>query len=145
MNKMQTWKYLAEKKEAEFSELDTEYRELVNVKTSIEEKTNFVTKIIEEQEAEETLKDAVFRLDGIHKSRQVYLSQLRKMLQGLATQIMDVQVDLSRVQEQMWLLQIEKQRYEKLAEISSKKLEKLQAQLEQKESDGFALQSFLQK
>ena len=145
MNKMQTWKYLAEKKEAEFSELDMEYRELVNVKTSIEEKTNFVTKIIEEQEAEETLKDAVFRLDGIHKSRQVYLSQLRKMLQGLATQIMDVQVDLSRVQEQMWLLQIEKQRYEKLAEISSKKLEKLQAQLEQKESDGFALQSFLQK
>ena len=145
MNKMQTWKYLAEKKEAEFSELDIEYRELVNVKTSIEEKTNFVTKIIEEQEAEETLKDAVFRLDGIHKSRQVYLSQLRKMLQGLATQIMDVQVDLSRVQEQMWLLQIEKQRYEKLAEISSKKLEKLQAQLEQKESDGFALQSFLQK
>jgi len=145
MNKMQTWKYLAEKKEAEFSELDTEYRELVNVKTSIEEKTNFVTKIIEEQEAEETLKDAVFRLDGIHKSRQVYLSQLRKMLQGLATQIIDVQVDLSRVQEQMWLLQIEKQRYEKLAEISSKKLEKLQAQLEQKESDGFALQSFLQK
>ena len=145
MNKMQTWKYLAEKKEAEFSELDTEYRELVNVKTSIEEKTNFVTKIIEEQEAEETLKDAVFRLDGIHKSRQLYLSQLRKMLQGLATQIIDVQVDLSRVQEQMWLLQIEKQRYEKLAEISSKKLEKLQAQLEQKESDGFALQSFLQK
>jgi len=145
MNKMQTWKYLAEKKEAEFSELDTEYRELVNVKTSIEEKTNFVKKIIEEQEAEETLKDVVFRLDGIHKSRQVYLSQLRKMLQGLATQIMDVQVDLSRVQEQMWLLQIEKQRYEKLAEISSKKLEKLQAQLEQKESDGFALQSFLQK
>jgi len=145
MNKMQTWKYLAEKKEAEFSELDIEYRELVNVKTSIEEKTNFVTKIIEEQEAEETLKDAVFRLDGIHKSRQVYLSQLRKMLQGLATQIIDVQVDLSRVQEQMWLLQIEKQRYEKLAEISSKKLEKLQAQLEQKESDGFALQSFLQK
>jgi len=145
MNKMQTWKYLAEKKEAEFSELDMEYRELVNVKTSIEEKTNFVTKIIEEQEAEETLKDAVFRLDGIHKSRQVYLSQLRKMLQGLATQIIDVQVDLSRVQEQMWLLQIEKQRYEKLAEISSKKLEKLQAQLEQKESDGFALQSFLQK
>ena len=145
MNKMQTWKYLAEKKEAEFSELDMEYRELVNVKTSIEEKTNFVTKIIEEQEAEETLKDVVFRLDGIHKSRQVYLSQLRKMLQGLATQIMDVQVDLSRVQEQMWLLQIEKQRYEKLAEISSKKLEKLQAQLEQKESDGFALQSFLQK
>jgi flagellar biosynthesis chaperone FliJ len=145
MNKMQTWKYLAEKKEAEFSELDIEYRELVNVKTSIEEKTNFVTKIIEEQEAEETLKDVVFRLDGIHKSRQVYLSQLRKMLQGLATQIMDVQVDLSRVQEQMWLLQIEKQRYEKLAEISSKKLEKLQAQLEQKESDGFALQSFLQK
>jgi flagellar biosynthesis chaperone FliJ len=142
---MQTWKYLAEKKEAEFSELDIEYRELVNVKTSIEEKTNFVTKIIEEQEAEETLKDVVFRLDGIHKSRQVYLSQLRKMLQGLATQIMDVQVDLSRVQEQMWLLQIEKQRYEKLAEISSKKLEKLQAQLEQKESDGFALQSFLQK
>ena len=145
MNKMQTWKYLAEKKEAEFSELDMEYRELVNVKTSIEEKTNFVTKIIEEQEAEETLKDVVFRLDGIHKSRQVYLSQLRKMLQGLATQIIDVQVDLSRVQEQMWLLQIEKQRYEKLAEISSKKLEKLQAQLEQKESDGFALQSFLQK
>ena len=145
MNKMQTWKYLAEKKEAEFSELDIEYRELVNVKTSIEEKTNFVTKIIEEQEAEETLKDAVFRLDGIHKSRQVYLSQLRKMLQALATQIIDVQVDLSRVQEQMWLLQIEKQRYEKLAEISSKKLEKLQAQLEQKESDGFALQSFLQK
>jgi len=145
MNKMQTWKYLAEKKEAEFSELDIEYRELVNVKTSIEEKTNFVTKIIEEQEAEETLKDAVFRLDGIHKSRQVYLSQLRKMLQGLATQIIDVQVDLSRVQEQMWLLQIEKQRYEKLAEISSKKLEKIQAQLEQKESDGFALQSFLQK
>jgi len=145
MNKMQTWKYLAEKKEAEFSKLDMEYRELVNVKTSIEEKTNFVTKIIEEQEAEETLKDAVFRLDGIHKSRQVYLSQLRKMLQGLATQIIDVQVDLSRVQEQMWLLQIEKQRYEKLAEISSKKLEKLQAQLEQKESDGFALQSFLQK
>jgi len=145
MNKMQTWKYLAEKKEAEFSELDMEYRELVNVKTSIEEKTNFVTKIIEEQEAEETLKDAVFRLDGIHKSRQVYLSQLRKMLQGLATQIIDVQVDLSRVQEQMLLLQIEKQRYEKLAEISSKKLEKFQAQLEQKESDGFALQSFLQK
>ena len=145
MNKMQTWKYLAEKKEAEFSELDMEYRELVNVKTSIEEKTNFVTKIIEEQEAEETLKDVVFRLDGIHKSRQLYLSQLRKMLQGLATQIIDVQVDLSRVQEQMWLLQIEKQRYEKLAEISSKKLEKLQAQLEQKESDGFALQSFLQK
>jgi len=145
MNKMQTWKYLAEKKEAEFSELDTEYRELVNVKTSIEEKTNFVTKIIEEQEAEETLKDVVFRLDGIHKSRQVYLSQLRKMLQGLATQIMDVQVDLSRVQEKMWLLQIEKQRYEKLAEISSKKFEKFQAQLEQKESDGFALQSFLQK
>jgi len=67
------------------------------------------------------------------------------MLQGLATQIMDVQVDLSRVQEQMWLLQIEKQRYEKLAEISSKKLEKFQAQLEQKECDGFALQSFLQK
>jgi len=145
MNKMQTWKYLAEKKEAEFSELDMEYRELVNVKTSIEEKTNFVTKIIEEQEAEETLKDAVFRLDGIHKSRQLYLSQLRKMLQGLATQIMDVQVDLSRVQEQMWLLQIEKQRYDKLAEISSKKLEKFQAQLEQKECDGFALQSFLQK
>ena len=119
MNKMQTWKYLAERKEAEFSQLDIEYREFVNVKTSIEEKINFVTKIIEEQEAELNYKDAVFQLDGMHKSRQVYLSQLRKILQGLVTQTIDAQLKLKRVQQQMWLLQIEKQRYVKLAELSS--------------------------
>ena len=145
MNKMQTWKYLAERKEAEFSQLDIEYREFVNVKTSIEEKINFVTKIIEEQEAELNYKDAVFQLDGMHKSRQVYLSQLRKMLQGLVTQTIDAQLKLKRVQQQMWLLQTEKQRYVKLAELSSKKLQKIQALLEQKECDGFALHGFLKK
>jgi len=145
MNKMQTLKYLADRKEAEFSQLDIEYREFVNVKTSIEEKINFVTKIIEEQEAELNYKDAVFQLDGMHKSRQVYLSQLRKMLQGLVTQTIDAQLKLKRVQQQMWLLQNEKQRYVKLAELSSKKLQKIQTLLEQKECDGFALQGFLKK
>ena len=145
MNKMQTWKYLADRKEAEFSQLDIEYREFVNVKTSIEEKINFVTKIIEEQEVELNYKDDVFQLDGMHKSRQVYLSQLRKMLQGLVTQTIDAQLKLKRVQQQMRLLQIEKQRYVKLAELSSKKLQKIQTLLEQKECDGFALQGFLKK
>jgi len=145
MNKMQTWKYLADRKEAEFSQLDIEYREFVNVKTSIEEKINFVTKIIEEQEVELNYKDDVFQLDVMHKSRQVYLSQLRKMLQGLVTQTIDAQLKLKRVQQQMRLLQIEKQRYVKLAELSSKKLQKIQTLLEQKECDGFALQGFLKK
>ncbi len=145
MNKTQTWKFLADRKIAEFNELDTERRELVNTKTLIEEKISFVEQIIEEHQDEVNYEDAVFRLDGMHKTRQVYLSQLRNIRQGLVTKNMDMQLKLSRILHEMQLLQIEKQRYEKLADLSSKKLDKFHALLEQKESDRFAIQNFLQR
>lgn len=145
MNKTQTWKYLADMKVAEFNELDTERRGLNNAKKSIEDKINYVAQIIEEEESEVNNKDAVFRLDEMHKTRQIYISQLRKMQQGLVTQTIDAELKLSRVLQQMQLLQMEKQRYEKLAELSNKKIEKFETLLEQKDSDQFALQYFLQK
>jgi len=145
MNKAKTWKFLAERKVAEFNELDIERREMLDAKKLIEEKISFVAEIIEEQQVEEINKDAVFRLDGIHKTRQVYLSQLRNMHQGLVTQTMDVELKISKIRQQMEILQIEKQRYEKLEDLSNKKLARIQTQLEQKDSDQFALQNFLQK
>lgn len=145
MNKTQTWKYLADMKVAEFNELDTERRGLNNAKKSIEDKINYVAQIIEEEESEVNNKDAVFRLDEMHKTRQIYISQLRKMQQGLVTQTIDAELKLSRVLQQMQLLHMEKQRYEKLAELSNKKIEKFETLLEQKDSDQFALQYFLQK
>jgi len=145
MNKAKTWKFLAERKVAEFNELDIERREMLDAKKLIEEKISFVAEIIEEQQVEEINKDAVFRLDGIHKTRQVYLSQLRNMHQGLVTQTMDVELKISKIRQQMEVLQIEKQRYEKLEDLSNKKLARIQTQLEQKDSDQFALQNFLQK
>jgi len=145
MNKTKTWKFLADRKRAEFNELDRERRVLVNAKMSIDEKIIYVEQIIEEQQAEVNGKDSIFRMDAMHKTRQVYLSQLNKVQQGLVTQSIDVDLKLSRIQHQMQTLQIDKKRYEKLADLSNKKLEKYQTQLDQKDSDQFAIQNFIQK
>ena len=145
MNKTKTWKFLADRKRAEFNELDRERRVLVNAKMSIDEKIIYVEQIIEEQQAEVNGKDSIFRMDAMHKTRQVYLSQLNKVQQGLVTQSIDVDLKLSRIQHQMQTLQIDKKRYEKLSDLSNKKLEKYQTQLDQKDSDQFAIQNFIQK